>query len=144
MFVDLEELKEYNVNDHFFFDGKTELQSACNIPRNSNGVYQVYELKNGRITLVYIGSSGKIQCDGSIRQGTMGLFESIVNGEQFGGPRKKTWKKKLITEGIDALDIYWYETYNQNVQHLPSFVQGLILQIHLDFYNKLPDWNIEY
>ena len=102
-----DELTKYKNNNHFFFTAKEELKNVCNATKNKSGIYIVYELKNGRIELVYIGSSGKAQNDGTIKHRNGGLYDRIVNGHQFEKiPRKKSWKQKLINEEIEALDIY--------------------------------------
>lgn len=139
-----DELTKYKNNDHFFFTPDKELNDVCNAPKKSSGIYIVYELKNGRIELVYIGSSGKVLNNGQIKHRNGGIFDRIVNGHQFGKiPRKKSWKQKLIEENIEALDIYWYETVNNEVFDIPVFVESLILQKHLDTYGQLPRWNKE-
>jgi len=102
-----DELTKYKNNDHFFFTPDMELNDVCNAPKKSSGIYLVYELKNGRIELVYIGSSGKVQDNGQIKHRNGGIFDWIVNGHQFGKiPRKKSWKQKLIEESNEAIDIY--------------------------------------
>ncbi len=138
------ELKKYKNNGHFFFTSDKELKDVCNVPENSSGIYLVYELKNGNVELVYVGSSGKVQNDGRIKHRSGGMFDRIVNGFQFGKiPRRKSWKQKLIEENIDALDIYWYETVNTEIFDIPCFVEALILQKYLDVYGRLPKWNKE-
>jgi len=135
-----DELKKYKNKNHFFFTAKEELETVCNAPKDKSGVYLVYELKNGRIELVYIGSSGKIQNNGTIKNRNGGLYDRIVNGKQFGQPRKKSWKKKLIDENIDAFDIYWYDT---ETTEIPSFVEATIIQRFFEVQGRLPRWNKE-
>ena len=138
-------LAEYKNNNHFFFTGKEELEIVCNAPKNKSGIYIVYELKNGRIELVYIGSSGKVQNNGKIKHRNGGLYDRIVNGHQFGEiPRKISWKQKLIDEKIDALDVYWYDTFNSKNRDIPAFVEALIMQQFYDVYGRLPRWNKEF
>ena len=104
----------------------------------------MYELKNGRIELVYIGSSGKVQNDGKIKHRIGGLWDRIVNGHQFGKtPRKISWKNKLIDENIDALDIYWYDTFNSENRDIPIFVEATIIQRYFEIHGHLPRWNKE-
>jgi hypothetical protein len=55
-----DKLTKYKNNNHFFFTVKEKLEDVCNAPKDKSGIYLVYELKNGKIELVYIGSSGKI------------------------------------------------------------------------------------
>ncbi len=104
----------------------------------------MYELKNGRIELVYIGASGKVQNNGTIKHRNGGLYYRIVNGHQFGKiPRKKSWKQKLIDEKIEVLDIYWYDTINSETMDIPSFVEAAIIQRFFEVHGHLPRWNKE-
>ncbi|MDT8412699.1 MAG: hypothetical protein RQ875_09575 [Vicingaceae bacterium] len=139
-----DELTIYKNNNHFFYTFENELDEVCNAPKNSSGIYLVYELKNGKVELVYVGSSGKVQNDGQIKHRNGGMYDRIVNGHQFGKvPRKKSWKQKLIEENIEALDVYWYETANNEMLDIPAFVECQILQKFLDIYGRLPKWNNE-
>jgi len=140
-----DELKKFKTNDHFFVMKNSALEKVCNAPKTTSGIYLVFALKKGRIELVYIGSSGKIQNDGSIKHREGGLYDRIVNGHQFGKiPRKISWLNKINEEGMDGLDVYWYDTFNNKTKDIPAFVEAVIIQRHFDIYNKLPDWNIEF
>lgn len=140
-----DELEIYKNNDHFFFTAKADLEKVCNAPKKSSGVYIIYELKNGRVELVYIGSSGTIQNDGTVKHRDGGLFDRIVNGHQFGTiSRSKSWKKKLADEKIEALDIYWYDTINSEEIGVPSFVEATIMMRFLEVHGRLPRWNKEF
>ena len=139
-----DELKKYKINNHFFVMKNSDLEKVCNAPKTSFGIYLVFALKKGRIELVYVGSSDKIQNDGSIKHREGGLYDSIVNGHQFGKiPRKISWLNKINEEGIDGLDVYWYDTFNNKTKDIPSYVEAVIIQRHFDINRKLPDWNIE-
>lgn len=139
------ELEKYESNGHFFFNVGDELGKVCNAPKNGLGVYIVYALKNGKIELIYIGSSGKVKQNGSakIRKGG-GIYDRLVNGKQFGDHRKISWKEKLIAEKIEALNIYWYETFDQSNSDIPATIEGRIIQRYLDVHGRLPKWNKEY
>ncbi len=139
-----DELEDYNSKDHFFFTDNTDLEKVCNAPKNGIGVYLVYALKNGRIQLVYIGSSGKIQQNGKKKPGSQGLWEELVNGKQFGSSRKISWKEKLLSEKIEALDVYWYVTFNKNFKDLPAMAEALVMQRYYDMNECLPLWNEEF
>ena len=93
-----DELSEYKTNDHFFFKGDDSLDKVCNAPKDGSGVYLIYALAHGRIELIYIGSSGKMQNDGKLKQRNGGLYDRIVNGEQFEQIRKISWPKKMKEE----------------------------------------------
>ncbi|MDD4149055.1 MAG: hypothetical protein PHE33_03415 [Bacteroidales bacterium] len=140
-----DESGKYKNNDHFFLTAKVKLEDVCNAPKGASGVYIVHELKNGRIELVYIDYSPIVQASGKIMHSNGGLYDRIVNGHQFGNiPRKKSWKQKLIDEEIDALDIYWYDTMNENTQDIPAFVGAKIMQKFFEFNGRLPRWNSEF
>ncbi len=136
-------LSDYKEQDHFFFTGDKTMEKVFNAPKLGMGVYLVYQLKDGHITLVYVGAAGKLKQNGR-KKAKEGFFEDLVNAIHFGGKRADTWKQKVNKEKIDALDIYWYETYNQNIQDIPAFVQGQVIQAHFDMMGKLPEWNEEY
>ncbi len=139
-----DELKKYKHNDHFFLTPKTELADVCNAPTNKSGVFLVYELKNHRIDLVYIGSSGKLQSNGRIKHRKGGLYDEIVNGHEPGEPpRKKYWKQRMIDEKIEALDIYWYNTFDPANREIPLHAQAILMQRVYDVLGRLPRWNKE-
>ena len=129
------EPENYIESDHFFFETDNELEKVCNAPVDKSGVFKVLELRNGKISLVFIGYTS--QTDTQSKVG--GLFNEIVNGIHFDkNPRKLGWTYQLIKDKIDALDIYWYVTdKNEN----PKAIQSKLLRQHLDEYGKLPKWN---
>ena len=131
-------------NDHFFFSKDEFLDEKCNAPKNSSGIYLIYALAHGQIELIYVGSSGKMQPNGKLKTRSGGIFDRIVNGKQFDEPRKKSWPKKMDIEQIEALDIYWYVTFNNEVKDIPAYAEGLIIQRHFDIYGKLPRWNSKF
>lgn len=139
-----EELEKYESNGHFFFSENDNLEIVCNAPKKGVGIYLVYAHKNGSIELVYIGSSGKIKQDGTKKIRIGGICDRIINGKQFGGVRKQTWKLKLASEKIEALDVYWYETFDKKFAEIPSYVEGVILQKFFEMRRRLPRWNIEF
>jgi len=134
-----DELTKYKKKNHFFFTGEDNFEKECNAPKNKSGVYIVYALKNGRIELVYIGSSGKVQNNGKIKHCDGGLFSSIVKDYSEG-----SWKQNLIDENIEALDIYWYETINSGIRDIPAYVEAIILQRFFEIHGRLPAWNEEF
>jgi hypothetical protein len=140
----LEELDKYKSNGHFFFSENEELKLVCNAPINGIGVYVVYALKGGKIELIYIGSSGKILQNGKKKIRIGGIADRIVNGKQFGEPRRKSWKSKIIAENIEALDIYWHETFDKKNNDIPSTIEGILIQRFYDIYGVLPKWNKEF
>jgi hypothetical protein len=140
----IDNLKKYKENGHFFYTSKESLIKSCNAPTDKSGVYVIYALKNGRINLVYIGSSGELNEDGTLfirKAGIGGIKDRLVNGKQFGGPRRISWKNKLKEENIEALDIYWFITHGDTFVDCPKKVEKLLLKKFLEIYSDLPIWN---
>jgi len=73
------------------------------------------------------------------------LHDKIVNGNQFAKTgRKYSWPAQMKLENIEALEIFWYETFNNDVKLIPTFIEGKILQNFLDENGKLPRWNVAF
>jgi hypothetical protein len=140
-----DELSKYNHCDHFFFNPTDNLRQVCNAPKDKSGVYIVYALKGGRVELIYIGRSGEVKDDSLFirKAGLGGLKDRLVNGKQFGEPRRNSWKTQMISEKIEALDIYWYVTHNDKFVDCPKILEKKLLQKHYDIYGQLPRWNNE-
>ncbi len=141
-----DELNKYKHTDHFFFTPTGNLHDVCNAPNDKSGVYIIYALKGGRVDLVYIGRSGEVRQDGTLfirKEGLGGLKDTIVNGKQFGEPRRNSWKTIMNYEKIEALDIYWYATHGDNYIDCPKIVESKLLKRHLDIYERAPKWNNE-
>lgn len=143
-------LNKYKINDHFFVTPGDRLSQVCNAPDSSSGmfisgVYIVYALAEGNIELVYIGKSGQKGLDGEIKNrkaGCGGLKDRIINGKDSDKvPRRKSWIALMEFEGIEALDIYWYVTYDGINKDFPEDVEGVLLQQFINLYGTLPRWN---
>ncbi len=137
-------LNDYQSNDHFFFSKSNNLEDVCNAPKTGIGVYLVYALKGGKVKLIYIGAAGKVNQKGKIENKKDGFFDSLVNGIHFEKPRKLSWKEKIKSEKIEALDIYWYETFDKNYADIPSVIAGIIMQQFFELHGELPKWNKAY
>ena len=137
----IDELNKYQTNGHFFFSSGEPLGKACNAPKDESGVYVIYALAHGKIELIYAGSSGRMKPNGNISHRKGGLYDRIVNGKQFNLSRKESWPKKMIEEDIEALDIYWFVTFNEEFRDIPAYVEAEVLQMHYDIFGTLPRWN---
>ena len=139
-----DQLERFKKKGHFFLNQDEALETVCNAPKSGVGVYTIYQLKDGRVSLVYIGASGGILQNGKKNANPLGIWDSIVNGIQFGEPRRKSWAAKLKAENIDALDIYWFETFDKKHSDIPMYVAAHCLQFHFDLFDVLPQWNDEF
>lgn len=141
-----DELNKYTHGNHFFFKPTDNLIQVCNAPTDKSGVYIIYALKGGRIELIYIGRSGEVKPNGSLfirKAGLGGIKDRLVNGKQFGAPRRKSWKIQMIKEKVEALDIYWYVTHTDSYIDCPKILESKLLNSHLNIYGRLPRWNNE-
>lgn len=136
-----DELSKYKQCDHFFFTRVDNLAQVCNAPTDKSGVYIVYALKNGRIELVYIGRSGEVRNDGTLFVRQDGIKGRIVNGKQFGNPRRNSWPQRMAEENIEALDVYWYVTHNDKYVDCPVVLEKRLLQNHFEIHGRRPSWN---
>lgn len=143
--MDLSELNKYKSTNHFLFTIQDSLKNVCNAPTDKGGVYIVYDISNGNNELIYIGSSGQRNEDGSlkVRKGKLGgMKDRIVNGHQFGKvSRKKSWKKQMQLEKIETLDVHWWVTYDNSNKDFPTDIETILRSKYKNTYNRLPKWN---
>lgn len=136
-----DELEKYDNKGHFFFEkGKSLTEVSKEVP-NEAGVYVIYKLAGGKIELVYIGKSGTMNQNGTFKEQKL---RKRLNNKQDGVKRQEYFENKIEAENIDALDIYWYVTFDKNNQDLPAYVEGVLLQHYFEVYGELPAWNKDY
>jgi hypothetical protein len=136
-----DEIKKYKNNGHFFFNKGDSLKQVSKSVPDLPGVYYIVRLSNGRIELVYIGKSCTIQQNGEIKD--QGL-RSRLNNKQEGIERQDFFESRILKENIDALDIYWFVTFDTKHKDLPGFVEGLLIQRFFEIYGRLPLWNKDF
>lgn len=133
-----DELNKYKNNGHFFFKQGDNLREKSKDVPNLPGVYYIIRLSKGMPELVYIGKAGSMQQDGTFKNQTL---YGRLNNKQNGMKRQEFFNKKCREENIEALDIYWFVTYDKNRKDLPGYVESLLLQKYYETYGKLPVWN---
>lgn len=132
------QLEKYKNKGHFFFRKECRLIDLTrNIP-NLPGVYYIVKLAAGKIEIVYIGKAGTMESDGAFKK--QGL-QKRLNMKQDGLFRQEFFETKLLEESIDALDIYWFVTFDEYHQDVPAFLEASMLQDFYWMYDKLPSWN---
>lgn len=135
-------LEKYTAQGHFFLTPAQEFQTVCNAPVDKSGIYVIYALKKGRVELVYIGSSGKIEKDGVVSIKNGGLKGEIIHSKQFGkAPAHIAWKKQMTRENIEALNIKWYVTCATDYNDCPDVLKRTLLKQHQDIFGAFPKWN---
>lgn len=139
------ELNKITVKNSFSFSQDEQLDLVCNAPENASGIFLVYAIENGQKELIMVASTGTVQNNGSLKSKNGGLYDKIVNGHQFAKTgRKYSWPAQMKLENIDTLEIFWYDTFNENIQLIPTSLEGQILQEFFDEHKKLPRWNVAF
>ena len=136
-----DETKKYKNNGHFFFKKGDSLKQLSKSVPDLPGVYYIVRLSNGRIELVYIDKSGTVLQNGQFKD--QGL-KSRLNNKQEGIERQDFFESRILKENIDALDIYWFVTFDAKSNDLPGFVEGLLIQRFFEVYGRLPLWNKDF
>lgn len=136
-----DETNKYQNHGHFFFQPGDNLREASGEVPNLPGVYIIYRLAKGKVELVYIGRSGSMLQSGTFKNQ---LLRQRLNNEQEGIKRQLYFEEKMKLENIDALDIYWYITMDENHNDLPGYVEGLLMQRYFEVFSKLPSWNRKF
>ena len=139
------ELKKFKTNNSFNFTTNDNLEEVCNASENGSGVFLVYSVVGEEKELIMVGSTGTVQNDGSLKSKNGGLYDKIVNGHQFAKTgRKYSWPAQMKLEDIERLEVTWYDTFNDKVKVIPTFVEGQVLQNFLDEKGSLPRWNVAF
>ena len=137
----IKELEKFTVKGNFTFTQEDNLEAVCNASEAGSGVFVVYAGKE----LIMVGSTGTVQNDGTLKSKNGGLHDKIVNGHQFAKTgRKYSWPAQMKKEGIDTLEVFWFETFNSDAKSIPTSVEGQVLQNFLDENGKLPRWNVAF
>lgn len=141
-------LHQYTNKNQFYFALNDSLAEVCNAPSDKSGVYIVSVISKDSENIIYIGSSGKIQQNGSLKTrkaGLGGLKDRIINGKQFGKiPRRISWNTQMKKQAIEKLVIRWWVTFDDKNRHIPAYVEAVLIQEYFDINGMLPVWNNEF
>lgn len=139
------ELEKFTVKGNFTYTQDDSLEEVCNASETGSGVFVVYAVDGENKELIMVGSTGTVQNDGTLKSKNGGLHDKIVNGHQFAKTgRKYSWPAQMKLEGIERLEVSWYETFNEDVKAIPTTVEGQVLQNFLDENGRLPRWNVAF
>lgn len=137
-----DQLEKYERNGHFFFMKGESLKEASKDIPDEPGVYCIYALVAGRVELVYIGKSGSVNQKGKFVKEQK--LKGWLNNEQNGMKRQDYFDKQIEEEDIDALDIYWYVTFDKKHADLPAYIEAMLLQSYYSVHGRLPAWNSSF
>ncbi len=139
------EVKKFKIGGSFTFTPDQNLEEVCTASDTGSGVFLVYAVDGEAKELIMVGSTGTIQNDGTLKSKNGGLYDKIVNGQQFAKTgRKYTWPTQMQKEEIAQLEVFWYETFNAKTRVIPTFVEAQVLQSFFAENGKLPRWNVAF
>lgn len=144
------ELKKYKNNGTFsLIPSQSEtLSKKCNAPTDKGGVYLIYKVIGKQEVLIYIGSSGQKNPDGTLKVRQGGIKDRLVNGyhpNRFGETKRikrhKAFPPQMDKEGILELKFYWWVTYDDDFSDFPTDVEKVLTEKYKSMFYKLPDWH---
>ncbi len=100
------------------------------------GVYIIKQSSTKRI--LYIGKSGRVERDGFYRKPAQDIFQRLKDDRE-GIIKAQKWFQDLYEEFGSIL----IEIILLPVSSSPRFIEGILLQAHLNEFNKLPLKNNE-
>jgi hypothetical protein len=143
-----DKMRVYQINDSFTFIPNEKLKIKCNAPTDKSGVYLVFKKDQDEfLKLIYIGSSGQRNKDGTLKtrkSNLGGMKDRLVNGNhsKFGKiPRKKSWPDEMKKEGIPQLHIFWWVTHSRDFTDFPTDIEKELRTIYLTKFPVLPEWH---
>ena len=134
-------LSKYKKCGQFSFRRNANLREESIGMPESPGIYLIYRITRNTRQLVYIGLSGTLKQNGKL--GKQGL-KSRINNKQEGKRREKFFNYKIQSEEIDALEIFWYVTFDGELKDIPSYIEAILLQEYFNENSCLPIWNKEF
>lgn len=138
-------LNKFKDKGKFSFKSTDSLSKVCNAPDNKNGVYLLFRTIDNEKELIYIGISGLLQPDGSVKTRKGGMRDRIINGKQFEErkARRQAWPNKMKEDLIEEINIDWYVTIDDEYFDIPRELERMLLEKHLELHARLPLWNKE-
>lgn len=140
-------LQKYTDNGQFDFSPDESLKEKCNAPTDKSGIYLIFKLVGGNKKLIYIGSSGQRNKEGSLKTrkcGLGGMKDRLVNGyhPKFGKIKRKiAWPENMRKEGISKIRVYWWVTYDKQHSDFPTDVEKRLANDYLLKFGCLPEWH---
>jgi len=142
------ELKKYKTFGTFYFKHSESLKEKCNAPTNQSGVYLIYKIVNEAEILIYIGSSGQRNKDGTLKVRRGGIRDRLINGyhpNKFGQTKRikrhKAFPQQMQLENINELRFYWWITYDNENLDFPTDVETMLTNKYSCHFRKKPDWH---
>jgi hypothetical protein len=118
----------------------------CNAPSDASGIYLIYGVTGCNEELVYIGRSGELLSDGTMKHrvaGLGGIRDRLVNGKYkytntgLRVTRYIFWKEKMVEEKFEKLKIKWFVTHSGDYLDCPIKLEDNLIRIYKPKWNRL-------
>ncbi|MET6999449.1 hypothetical protein [Chitinophaga defluvii] len=143
-----DELKKYKNTGAFNFKTSESLKEKCNAPIDKGGVYLIYKIVGDKEVLIYIGSSGQRNKDGTLKIRKGGMKDRLVNGyhpHRFGEikriKRHEAFPQQMQAANITELKFYWWVTYDDINSDFPTDVEAKLSKKYFEKFQKHPEWH---
>ncbi|HEX3383911.1 MAG TPA: hypothetical protein VHS53_01920 [Mucilaginibacter sp.] len=142
------ELGKYYNKGFFTFKYWESFTEKCNAPIDQSGVYLIYKIADDKETLIYIGSSGQRNNDGTLKTRKDGIYGRLVKGyhpNRFGQQkriqRQRAFPMQMQAEKITEIKIYWWITYDEPHSDFPTDVDEILKRKYCALFKTLPTWH---
>lgn len=129
--------ENYPNNGYFVLANDQNLSLECNAPEEP-GVYCIFKIWKDKKELVYIGASGTMKQNGEFKNQ---LLCGRINATQDGMPQQHYFAGQFLRNSIEKFEICWFVTFDEHSNHLPKYVEGVLLQKYFELNGVLPIWN---
>lgn len=102
-------------------------------------VYLIYAVRRRRSELLYIGKSGTVRTNGTLKGQGLATRLRMKQG--------KKWRAEFYTEEmrrlrLSALEFRWWGTFDRTMRILPAWSEAELFQTYFDDHQRLPPWNL--
>ena len=141
----INELKQkYPINGQFSVEIGQKISEEAkkhDVP-NGYGIYLIYEGFDCCGELIYIGSSGTVNSDGTM--GSQGIRKRLGKKQN-----QTTYRNDFFIEEMkkrqNGISIAWFVTFDETEQKiLPAFAESEVMQKFYDLKGRLPELNKKY
>lgn len=138
--------KQFGSFDFYAAASKRDCFKDCNAPSDASGIYLIFGVSGSNEELVYIGRSGELLSDGTMKHrlaGLGGIKDRLVNGKYkytdtgLKVTRYIFWKEKMATERFEKLKIKWYVTHSADYLDCPIKIEADLINAYRPRWNRL-------
>ena len=69
------------------------------------------------------------------------LKRRLQNMQESGLRRQTHFENQMNENIIDEIRVRWYVTFDDEIKHLPLYVEAVLFQEFFEKYKQLPKWN---